>query len=955
MLPQIFRSDDPVLEVTFAPEHFKALEKLLKDLPSEVFTADDSLGWVYQFWQTKKRKEVDASDEKVGADQISPVTQVFTEHYMVLFLLHNTLGAWWAVNHPHKSLPLEMEYLRLCGDGAVAAGTFPGWPKVAKELKVLDPSCGSGHFLIAIFTILVAFRMAEEGLSPADACDAVLRDNVYGLEIDHRCTQIAAFSLALAAWTYPGAGGYRRLPRLNIACSGLSVGSSKDEWRKVAGEDQRLKASMLRLYDLFEKAPILGSLINPKTSELNDFVYADFQELLPILETVLDKETIQSSPDIEEAGVTAYGMAMAASILAKEFSLVITNVPYLARGKQCDELKDFCQNNYAEAKGDLATVFLRRCLELAGHGGTAAVVIPQNWLFLSTYRSLREVLLQSATINVIATLGPAAFQDMNWWAAKTALVVITRCTPDYTSVFSGFDASETKEITGKIELLLSSRFVECAQSNQANNPDARITSGEHRTGTLLEDYCRSYQGIATGDYSLFGCCFWERAGVDDIWDFQQSTVAETNQYAGREHILLWEKGRGALSDSPGARVQGLPAHGNLGVAVSQMNRLLVTLYTGDLFDNNTAAIIPNNPAHLPAVWMFCSSPEFHDQVRRIDQATKVTNAALTKVPFDLEYWQKVAEEKYPNGLPKPYSEDPTQWIFHGHPANTEQPLQVALARLLGYRWPAELDPEMELSNEAREWVKRCENLSAFVDNDGICCIPSVRGEETAAERLRKVLAAAFGEAWTTAKQVELLNAVGYSGKTLEDWLRDGFFEQHCKVFHNRPFIWQIWDGRKDGFSALVNYHKLDNHLLQTLAYTYVGDWIRVQEDAAKQGIGGADGRLVAAKNLQDKLKLILAGEPPYDIFVRWKPIDQQPLGWEPDLNDGVRMNIRPYVEAGILRKKFTINWKKDRGNEPQRPKEQFPWFWNGGKFTGERVNEVHLSIEEKKAARENKS
>ena len=81
---------------------------------------------------------------------------------------------------------------------------------------------------------------------------------------------------------------------------------------------------------------------------------------------------------------------------------------------------------------------------------------------------------------------------------------------------------------------------------------------------------------------------------------------------------------------------------------------------------------------------------------QIDQSLKVTNASLVKVPFDLEYWTKVAEEKYSDGLPKPYSDDPTQWIFHGHPAQSEAPLQVAVARMLGYRWPAELDPDMEL-------------------------------------------------------------------------------------------------------------------------------------------------------------------------------------------------------------------------------------------------------------------
>jgi hypothetical protein len=106
---------------------------------------------------------------------------------------------------------------------------------------------------------------------------------------------------------------------------------------------------------------------------------------------------------------------------------------------------------------------------------------------------------------------------------------------------------------------------------------------------------------------------------------------------------------------------------------------------------------------------------------------------------------------------------------------------------------------------------------------------------------------------------------------------------------------------------------------------------------------------------QGSVELILEGEPPYDLFVRWKPLSQQAIGWHPDLNDGVRMNIRPFLSApdigkkgaGLLRAKPNIKWEKDRGKEPQRPKEEYPWFWQGTTFTGDRLNDVHLTKEQK--------
>jgi hypothetical protein len=135
---------------------------------------------------------------------------------------------------------IDWTYLRFVRDTAEdgaegswrpAAGTFDGWPEATKNITVLDPCMGSGHFLVFALPILVAFRMAEEGLSERDAIDAVLRDNLFGLEIDPRCTQIAAFNLAFAAWRRTG---FHVLPELILACSGLAIGVTKAEWLKLA-------------------------------------------------------------------------------------------------------------------------------------------------------------------------------------------------------------------------------------------------------------------------------------------------------------------------------------------------------------------------------------------------------------------------------------------------------------------------------------------------------------------------------------------------------------------------------------------------------------------------------------------------------------------------------------------------------------------------------------------------
>ena len=456
-LPQIFRTGDPVLDLALPPETRQALERLIDELPRAVFTADDSLGWVYQFWQSRKKDEINRSEVKIGADELPAVTQLFTEPYMVRFLLDNTLGAWWASHRlsevdlqeadteaalRRKAAPpgVPLDFLRFARseDAAgqarwrPASGAFDDWPEHLGDLKILDPCCGSGHFLVAALSMLVPMRMALEGLNATQAVDAVLRDNLHGLELDPRCVEIAAFALALAAWTYPGAEGYRRLPALNLACSGLAPNAAKEQWvalseqaaaaggmpleRDLFDVDDNLLSAQLRdsleaLHDLFMEAPVLGSLIAPGALEATLYQH-NFEAVRAIFGAVLEQE--RTTDEQIERAVTAQGMARAAELLTGRYTLVITNVPYLARGKQGERLRSFCERRHPAAKNDLATVFLERCLELCGEGGTASLVLPQNWLFLTSYRKLRERLLKKETWHLLARLGPGAFETISW-------------------------------------------------------------------------------------------------------------------------------------------------------------------------------------------------------------------------------------------------------------------------------------------------------------------------------------------------------------------------------------------------------------------------------------------------------------------------------------------------------------------------------------------------------------
>jgi hypothetical protein len=968
MLPGVFPTDDPVENLALAPEHARTLRQRLLAMDTAIFLADDSLGWTYQFWRAAEKKAVNEAQVKIGAAELPAVTQLFTEPYMVRFLLHNTLGAWWAGKRLAAEPALAREaadeatlraacalsgyawdYLRFVqeeGTWRPAAGTFPGWPAEAKALSVLDPCCGSGHFLTEALCALTALRSVEEGLSPSEAVAAVLRDNLAGLEIDGRCVQIAAFNLVLTGWRIGGPG--TALPTPNVAWVGAPPPLPKAEFAALANGDSELRRGLEALHDLFRQAPLLGSLIEPVGGDL-----ADPRRVARIEGSiaVLVERMRGAEPDRAEGVVAARGMADAAAILSRRWILQATNVPFLGSRRQEEALKAHLSKHFDEAKADLATAMLLRMRGLAVPGGTVAAVTPQNWLFLGSYTRMREALLIQASLAVVAVLGEHGFDSSAAAGAFTALIAVTEDRPTKVTRFAGLDANEAADPEGKAQVLRESEVRSLTQDDQRMNADARIAVEEASAGALLVNIAFAYQGLSTGDNSRFRRCHWEVSALAPRWVPEQTTVEDTTLYDGRSGILLWEDGKGELYRFGRENVatlhnvdrRGEEAWGRRGVAIAQMRKLPASLFCGHHFDTNASVIVPTNPDHLPAIWAFCSSPEYTTAVRRIDRKLNVTNATLVKVPFDLARWQRVAAEKYPNGLPEPYSDDPTQWLFHGHPryAASGTELHVALARLAGYRWPAEIDTSMRLSAEARACIAEAATLPP-VDADGLMPLSPLLGERGLADRLRAWCTAAWGQAWTADTEAALVTAACERAKdkpprspTLEAWLRTHAARQHAKLFHDRPFLWWITDGRADGFVAVVHYHRLTRDALSRLAFHVLGDHLARLGD---------DPRAEAARILQKKLEQIIEGEAPYDIFVRWKPLHAQPLGWEPDLDDGVRLNIRPFIETAVLAHVPNVKYTVDRGKDVASA----PWY---GVFGGERRNDHHTTLAEKREAR----
>lgn len=972
MLPAVFQPEDPVLALTFAPEHAQALRKLVLGIDGATFRADDALGWTYQFWRALEKERINQAGGKIGARELPAVTQLFTEPYMVKFLLHNTLGAWRAgrvlASRPELATNAEDEaalriavsppgyefdmlrFVREGEDGPwrPAAEAFQGWPTTSAEIRALDPCCGSGHFLTEMLAILAALRADEEGLSDAHAVAAVLSDNLFGLELDGRCVQIAAFAVALTAWRI---GGFQPFgtDQVHIAWVGAPPPLERTEFEALGNGDDELRYALGHLYDLFLQAPVLGSLLEPTGGDLlGPKVLGKLETSLPAL---LERAR-SAEPERSEGAIAAKGMADAARLLSRRFHLVVTNPPFLTEIKYSEPLEQYLKSSMPNARRNLSTAIMERMFRIAVDGGAVCSVAPQSWLQLKRYSEFRNTFQSARSLRVVVKLGQGAFLHPNSNGEAVCLTIAANEKSQGLGEHVLLDAAVSVGPLEKSQTATTTRIENCVGFLEVRVDEAIGTL--KRVGSMQE-MAESRRGISTSDSQRFIGKFWEHADSGSDWSFLQSTSGITCLFSGKTDVVFWEREAGQLAflanqlkhlnhDVQNWR-RGKPLWGKAGVVVSQMAPFNASIYSGDIYDSNCCAIVPTSAENEALLWAFVSSEEFRSSVFTRNGNRKVEVGTFLATPVDLEKWRKVAERDYPSGLPEPFSDDPTQWLFHGHPAQAETgtQLHVALGRLAGYRWPAETDPNMRLSANSRDWVAKAAVLPA-PDADGILPLAAVGSERPLADRLRDYLNVAI-PGWDEARLVreadERIDKKMGKDLSLDGWLRDRAFRQHSALFHNRPFLWQVWDGQKDGFSAFLHYHRLDHAALQKLTYTLLGAWI-TRREAEKD-----ERRVEAAKVLKQELEAILEGEAPQDIFVRWKPLAQQPLGWNPDLDDGVRLNIRPWVTAGVLREPAPkgIKWGVDRGKDVASA----PWFKLD---KGERNNDRHTTLAEKQAARD---
>ncbi len=368
------------------------------------------IGWLYQFYISEKKDEVFEGlkkNKKITPENIPAATQLFTPHWIVRYLVENSLGRLWMLNRPDSRLVDRMDYY-----------IQPEQPETdflristPEEIKICDPACGSGHMLVYAFDLLYAIY-EEEGYEATEIPRLILENNLYGVEIDERAGELAAFALVMKAREK-----YRRFFRKPVQpniCVLENITFTDGELNTYMDEIGRdlFTANLETTLHQFEEADNFGSLIRPALTNVTDVL------------RILEEKDVAGNLFLQNTHERVLQVLRQADYLNPKYHVVIANPPYMGGKGMNGRLKAFAQDNYPDSKSDLFAMSIERNLDMAMRNGMVAMITMQSWMFLSSFEKFRERILNEDTILSMAHLGPRAFDSIGGEVVSTTAFVI---------------------------------------------------------------------------------------------------------------------------------------------------------------------------------------------------------------------------------------------------------------------------------------------------------------------------------------------------------------------------------------------------------------------------------------------------------------------------------------------------------------------------------------------------
>lgn len=554
-LPDMFTSIKDYKTLLFPDNLLKedsVLAKLITDIDEDSWTDQvQIIGWLYQYYIQMPKDELIHAKKQYRNDDVPFVTQLFTPDWIVRYLVENTLGNYYVRKNPNTDLINDWKYF-------IKNNSTENSLKKIEDIKFIDPCMGSGHILVYAFDLLMSFYQ-ENGYAPRDAAELILKNNLYGFDIDERAYQLAYFSLMMKARQYN-----RRILsskiKPNIYCI-RNTEIKSDLYDYLISKNAEIETTLINLRSIFDDANTYGSLLNVATLNNEEIENLESELTDVINNSNANLEEMLFQLDIKDHLLPSLRIAR---LLQSKYDFVVTNPPYLSSSLMPNELKKFVQSNYKDAKSDLFAVFIKKCIELSNASGYIGMLTPYVWMFISSYESLRHYILQNTNISGLIQLEYNAFEAA---CVPVATFILHNTDEKYKgnyiklSDFKGAENQAPKTIEA-IQNHNCGFYYETSTESFSKIPGSPIAYwvsskliSAFQDGRPLSAVCRPTQGLATADNGRFLRLWYEVCNQNISFDCTstEDSLARATRwfpfnkggdfrrwYGNRDYVVNWE-------------------------------------------------------------------------------------------------------------------------------------------------------------------------------------------------------------------------------------------------------------------------------------------------------------------------------------------------------------------------------------------------------------------------------
>ena len=971
------------------------------------------IGWLYQYYISERKNEVMdgfKKNHKAGANEIPAATQLFTPDWIVRYLVQNTVGRLWMQSHPDSQLYKNWDYYIWPSENDAAGDEDILKIQTPEDLTVCDPACGSGHMLTYAFDLLYEIY-EEEGYAPSDIPGLILKYNLYGMEIDERAASLAAFALTMKARSRS-----RRFFKKQVEPNIQHISPIAFKEDEVAELNDLYQVDLdFTVWNTYAKADMYGSLIEPP------------QELVDLASSVEDTEAETTLFDslLRECAEEVFAQTR---YLARKYTAVVANPPYMGAKNMSAELKQFVQDRYEDGKADLFAAFIMRNRQFLRHNAMLGMITMQSWMFLSSFEDLRRNLLASSAIETMSHLGAGAFDSIGGEVVSTNAFTLKNSPSSGKGIYirlvdvSG-DSNQADACAEAINGDANYRF-EVNQHEFAQIPGSPIVYwlskpmlNTFAKNKALEEIAAPKVGLQTGDNARFVREWWEPGNY--ITGFNCKSREESVEcgakwfpynkggeyrkwYGNQEFVVNWENDGKELGDfRPRSVIRNPKTYFRPSISWSRISSgapAFRYFNEGHIYADTAPSIFRETGAKLYEVMSVCNSslaltllkaiaPTLHFEVGQIAQIPMIealpselltiVKEAISVARFDWnsyetssdfqwfvlldsnqgaqagdlledavlhlrEYWNRVSEEQHQREIRNNELVAVAYGVRDDVPCDV--PLErVSLKRNVAFAYPKDT-PEVRNEKFAQDVVKELisyavgcmfgrysldkpglilasqgETLDDFhaqipnpsfePDEDNVIPVTETDCfEDDIVTRFRRFLSVAFGKE-NLAANIAYIEQV--LGKSIRKYFVNDFYNDHVKMYSNRPIYWQYSSqtNNKGSFKALVYLHRYTPKTTNVVL-NYLRDYTGKIADIA-DGLERSD-RAADQKQAVKLRKAVLECKDYEDQTLY--PLATRNL--EIDLDDGVLVN---YLRMGKALRSIPAIEKKR--------KEVSTWTW----------------------------